>query len=114
MEKVNNTDERDFSENVWWPIAAIEKKTIKIEKKLSESRKYFQNREEKFRIQKNISVSKKNYEIEKKKLKSRKIFQNRENYLTESRKLFQNREKCLRIKGTLMQIGKSTNIFVFI
>ena len=42
--------------NVWWPIAAIEKKR-------SKSRKNFQNREKNFRIQKNISGSKKNYEI---------------------------------------------------
>ena len=90
MEKVNNTDERDFSENVWWPIAAIEKKTIKIEKKLSESRKYFQNREEKFRIQKNISVSKKNYEIEKNISESRKLFDRIEKTISKSRKMFKN------------------------
>ena len=51
-------------------------KTLIIEKKLSESRNNFQNREKKFGIQKNTSESKK----KKKKMKSRKIFQNRETF----------------------------------
>ena len=38
-------------------------KAFKIEKKLSESRKNFQNREKNFRILKNISGSKKKNEI---------------------------------------------------
>ena len=58
----------------WWSIAAIEKK-------LSKSRKNFQNQEKNFGIRKILQSQKKNnYEIEKKKLKSRKIFRNREKY----------------------------------
>ena len=53
-------------------------KTLIIEKKLSESRNNFQNREKKFGIQKNTSESKKKKknEIEKNISESRNILQN--------------------------------------
>ena len=54
-----------------------QEKAFKIEKKLSQWRKYFQNREKKFEIQKNLSESKKYiYEIDKNILESTKKIQN--------------------------------------
>ena len=70
----------------WWPIAAIEKK-------LSKSRKNFQNQEKNFGIHKNISEPKKK---KKKEMKSRKKLRKKKfkikKNISESRKLFQNRE----------------------
>ena len=81
MNKRHNIQEQQL----WWPIAAIEKK-------FSKSRKKFQNQEKNFGIHKNISESKlKKNEIEKKITESRKKN-------LKPREIFQNRENCFRIE----------------
>ena len=66
-------DISQINASLWWLIAAIEKK-------LSKSRKNFQNQEKNFGIQKNISESKKKkkWEVEKNISESKKMFQNQE------------------------------------
>ena len=67
-------------ENIWNPQKYCEsKRNYKIEKKITESKKIFQNQEKNFRIEKNIS-------------ELRKLFQNREIFC------YKNREKIFDIK----------------
>ena len=69
-----------------------------MEKKLSKSRKNFQNREKKIGIQKNISGSKKEkyFERREKISESRKIFQNRKNYFKIDKNVSESRNILLQ------------------
>ena len=80
---------------IWWPIAAIEKKTFKIEKKLYNQEKIFRIEKKIWNPEKYFRVKRKIYEIEKK----IKIEKN----ISEPRKTFYNREKNFKIEKNVSE-----------